>query len=110
MQLVSSGDTIFSYYYSLIQHLGTATGRAVTTTKPANLGDPGQWDHEGWRVPVDWRPLVTPLNPRELMCDIEPYLPAKYSPLQKSGKGLQAVYLAHLPDLMAKVLLDNITA
>ena len=39
MRLVSEGDMIFSYYNSLIQYLGTATGKATAATKPANLAN-----------------------------------------------------------------------
>jgi hypothetical protein len=40
------------------------------------------------------------------MATIEPTLPAKYSPLQKNGNGLQGVYLAAVPDGMAAVLIE----
>src|SRR5262249_8686130 len=41
-----------------------------------------------------------PLRPKDHLSRIRPLLPAKYSPLQETGDGLQSVYLASLsPDL-----------
>jgi hypothetical protein len=108
MCLVRAGDTIFSYYDSSIRNIGTATGQAISTTKPANLGEPGQWDSDGWQVSVNWRTIGSPLNPRSIIQHLVPYLPRKYSPLQRNGNGLQGVYLALLPEAMARILLNNI--
>src|SRR5947208_6549991 len=109
MRLVREGDTVFSYYNSLLQYIGVATGQATTAKKPVNLGQPGQWDSDGWHVPVNWRPLG-PLNPREIIEELRPHLPARYSPLRKDGQGLRGVYLTRLPDSMAQVLLSNVQA
>jgi putative restriction endonuclease len=108
MRRVQVGDIIFSYYHGLIQNLGTATGQATAAKKPANLGQPGQWDPDGWQVPVNWRAIAMPLNPRNIIDRLVPYLPKKYSPLQRDGNGLQGVYLAHLPEPMARVLLADL--
>ena len=108
MRLVRTGDAVFSYYHSLVQHVGIATGQATSVKKPANLGEPGQWDPDGWHVPVNWRAIRLPLNPREIIQDLRPYLPPRYSPLQKNGNGLQGVYLTRIPEPMAQILLENI--
>lgn len=39
-----------------------------------------------------------------------PLLPARYSPLQANGHGLQGVYLAEVPELMAQALIGIIGA
>jgi hypothetical protein len=41
---------------------------------------------------------------------LRPLLPSRYSPLQPSGNGLQSVYLAPLPDMMAEALVALIGA
>src|SRR5947208_11772144 len=82
MRLVRQGDTIFSYYNALVQYVGVATGQATSAKKPVNLGNPGQWDPDGWTVPVKWQAMNAPLNPREIIEELRPHLPGKYSPLQ----------------------------
>jgi putative restriction endonuclease len=107
MQLVRANDEIFSYFSGFVQYVGVATGPAISAKKPANFGQPDQWDPDGWYVPVDWR-TVGPINPREIIEPLRPHLPPKYSPLQSNGNGLQGVYLARLPEAMAQVLLAQI--
>jgi putative restriction endonuclease len=41
---------------------------------------------------------------------LRPLLPSRYSPLQPSGNGLQSVYLASLPDILAEALVALIGA
>ena len=41
---------------------------------------------------------------------LSPFLPAKYSPLQASGQGLQSVYLTAVPDSLADALVQMIGA
>ena len=105
---VHAGDTIFSYYDASLRNIGTATAQAFSARKPANLGEPGQWDPDGWQVPVNRRAIRPPLNPRDIIEELIPHLPPKYSPIQKNGKGLQGVYLACVPESMAEILLDKI--
>jgi hypothetical protein len=105
---VKSGDIVFSYYHQRIQHVGVASGTAVTATKPVNFGEPGQWDNEGWQVPVKWRTVPTPFRPREFIQILRPHLPRKYSPLRQDGYGLQGVYLASIPSAMAGAILERL--
>src|SRR3954447_12276678 len=84
MREVRIGEEIFSYYNSLIQYSGVATGEATRQRKPANFGQLDQWDTDGWYVPVEWH-AVGPINPRDIIELLRPHLPAKYSPLQSSG-------------------------
>jgi len=58
MRLVRIGDKIFSYYNSLVQYVGTATGEAIAARKPATLVDPANGTLKAGRsrfigVPLD---------------------------------------------------------
>jgi hypothetical protein len=50
--------------------------------------------------------LETPLHPKSHIARIRPLLPKKYSPLRKSGDGIQSVYLAEVPAGLAILLLE----
>jgi hypothetical protein len=45
------------------------------------------------------------MRPKDHIELLRPLLPARYSPLQANGNGLQSVYLAEVPALMADVLI-----
>src|SRR3546814_14102654 len=66
------------------------------------------WDNIGWRVDVRFAELRGPIKPAEHMAQLAPLLPDRYAPLQKSGGGLQGVYLTLLPDDFATALADLI--
>ena len=51
---------------------------------------------EGWFVSVDYCVLNNQIRPKDHAAILRPFLPAKYSPLQESGDGLQSVYLAEV--------------
>src|SRR2546421_11789476 len=42
MRLVREGDTVFSYYNSLLQYIGVATGLATTAKKPVSQSRPAR--------------------------------------------------------------------
>ena len=108
MRLAEPGDVVFSFYDQHIQHFGIVQSRAVTAPKPTEFARAGHyWSEEGWLVPVQWRGLPSPYRPKDIISVLRPLLPAKYSPLQQSGDGLQSVYLAAVPEPMARVLLDQ---
>lgn len=108
MKSVAPGDMIFSYANQKIGHVGQALGRAIEATKPLEFGSRGDvWSDSGWLVRVHWWPLAVPIRPKDFIEELIPTLPAKYSPLQKNGDGLQSVYLAAIPDEMAQVLLSK---
>jgi putative restriction endonuclease len=110
MRLADSGDIVFSYYTSRIQKVGVVLRTAVTSRKPTEFGTAGSnWSDEGWLVPVEWHDVPTVIRPREILQELLPVLPDKYSPLNpETGDGLQAVYLASVPDEMASILLKNV--
>ncbi len=108
MHEVSVGDVIFSFCDTRIKAIGVAVGRAETSSKP-DFGSAGaSWSKEGWLVPVEFKELRSQTRPKDHIVLIRPHLPAKYSPLQSSGDGLQSVYLAEIPARMADVLAELI--
>src|SRR5688572_26168103 len=97
MRDVSPGDVVFSFCNTLIKAVGVVTGRAQTGPKP-DFGTAGlNWSREGWFVPVDYWEFESPIRPKDHIAILRPFLPARYSPLQITGDGLQSVYLAELP-------------
>src|SRR5438046_1774587 len=92
---------------SAFSTLGSSKAVLLRPRSRPNLQEPGTTGTRGWLVPVQWRALPLPYRPKDIISVLKPLLPAKYSPLQQSGDGLQSVYLAAVPEPMAKVLLDQ---
>lgn len=108
MTKVKPGDIVFSFYGAQISYLGVITSYGYSSPKP-DFGTAGNaWDRDGWMVNVDYRTVKNKIRPRDYIEQIRPYLPSKYSPLQKSGDGNQGVYLAHIPENLANTLLELI--
>jgi hypothetical protein len=108
MREVSHGDVVFSFCDTRIKAIGVVTGSAQTGPTP-DFGTAGwNWSREGWFVPVDYCVLDHQIRPKDHIEILRPLLPSKYSPLQKSGDGLQSVYLAELPQALADVLIGLI--
>ena len=94
---------MFSFCDTRIKAVGVVTGGAQTGPKP-DFGSAGlNWSKEGWFVPVDYCILNNQIRPKDHAAILRPFLPAKYSPLQESGDGLQSVYLAEVPRALASV-------
>lgn len=108
MREVATGDIIFSFCDTYIKAIGIAVGGAETSPKPDFGAAGGNWSKEGWLVPVEFRELKARMRPKNHIGRIAPHLPAKYSPLQSSGDGLQSVYLAEVPQPLADVLIELI--
>jgi hypothetical protein len=104
MKSVEPGDIIFSFADQRIGHVGVATDRAATSSKPDFGGKGENWNQEGWLIPVTWTRMMVPVRPKTLIDHLRPTLPAKYAPLTQDGNGLQSVYLAAIPEPMARVL------
>ncbi len=108
MQEVSPGDIVFSFCDTRIKAIGVVTGGTQTGPKP-DFGSAGlNWSQEGWFVPLDYCVLSTQIRPKDHAAILRPFLPAKYSPLQGSGAGLQSVYLAEVPQPLADALIGLI--
>lgn len=108
MQNVEVGDAIFSFYNTRIRAIGIATGQVKTAPKP-DFGDTGaNWSKDGWLIPVEFTELINRIRPKDHIKLLLPYLPEKYSPLQKNGNGLQAAYLTSVPLSIADILIQLI--
>jgi hypothetical protein len=111
MREVAPGDLVFSYRDAQIVALGTAASFCRDAPKPAEFGVSGaNWDDAGWKVHVAYMELPHALRPKDHLGRIRPLLPAKYSPLQETGDGLQSVYLASLPQDLGELLLELLRA
>jgi hypothetical protein len=108
MREVSPGDVVFSFYDTRIQAVGVVAAVAQTGPKPDFGAAGSNWSHEGWYVPVDYCGLNNPIRPKDHVDILRPFLPAKYSPLQPNGDGLQSVYLAAVPEPLAQALIGLI--
>ena len=105
MREVAPGDLVFSFRKTLIQAIGVASDYCFEAPKPADFGEVGkQWDRIGWKVPVHWTMLDNRIRPASHMVTLSGHLPSKYSPLRGNGNGLQSVYLAEVPESMAREL------
>ena len=104
------GDVVFSYAFAKIGQIGLVESLAETAPKPPEFGSTGEyWGDNGWLVRVNWQPLQQPLEPREHFELIQPLLPERYSPINKtSGRGNQGVYLAGLDDALGHLLIKLI--
>jgi putative restriction endonuclease len=105
MMLVRPGDVVFSFCDTRIRAIGRVLGAAETATKPDFGAAGGYWDSEGWYVPVEFTELRSSIRPKDIIDDLRPHLPKKYSPLQDTGDGLQGVYLASVSIGFADALL-----
>lgn len=111
MREVAPGDLIFSFVDARILAIGTAVSYCYESPKPLEFGDAGSnWEKIGWRVQVSFASLVHRIRPKDHIDILRSLLPAKYSALQRSGNGLQSVYLTEVPDLMAEAIIGLIGA
>jgi len=102
MREVAPGDLIFSFTDTRIFALGIAQSYCWKSPKPLEFGNSGQnWEDIGWRVKVRFTELANKVHPKDHIEILRPFLPDKYSPLQRSGSGLQSVYLTDVPMVLA---------
>ena len=109
MREVAPGDVIFSFKDTYICAIGIAQSYCWESPKPLEFGNAGQnWENVGWKVTVRFTELVHKIRPKEHINLLRPFLPAKYSPLQDNGNGIQSVYLTEVPEDMAGALIGLI--
>lgn len=99
------GDVVISYA-SKVSYIGVVTQSASKAPKPKNFGSAGEsWGNTGWRVPVTWSALPSPVSTIDHIGVLRDRLPASYSPLQHAnGHGNQGCYLAEIShDLYSKI-------
>jgi hypothetical protein len=106
MRGVSPGDIVFSFAGTRIAAIGIIQSTAYESPKPPEFGTAGpNWSHIGWKVAVQYFKISNPMRPADHMNSIGPLLPAKYSPLQSTGRGNQGVYLTSVSDALAAELI-----
>ncbi len=92
LEKIEPGDLIFSFVDSRIVSIAMAETRAITAPKP-DFGVAGlNWQNDGWHVEVDYYDLPNPVRPKDYIEQIAPILDEKYSPLNRSGNGVQAYF------------------
>jgi putative restriction endonuclease len=106
MTRVLPGDIVYSFADAAICAVGIVLGRAHEAIKPAEVAVAGdQWDKVvGWKVPVRFRRLDTPLRPKDHAAELAVVLPEKHSPIRASGDRNPSVYLGSVPPAMADTL------
>jgi hypothetical protein len=105
MREVSPGDIVFSFSDTVIAAIGIAQSYCWESPKPAEFGNTGEyWEDVGWKVLVQFTRLNRRVRPKEHIEVLRPLLPARYSPLQANGNGIQSVYLTELPPSLAETL------
>jgi hypothetical protein len=106
MTRVLPGDIVYSFADAAIVAIGMVLGRAREASKPAEVAvDGDQWDYlVGWKVPVRFRRLDTPLRPKDHAAELAAVLPEKHSPIRASGDRNPIVYLGSVPPAMADTL------
>lgn len=107
MTEVRPGDLVFSFCDTRIKAIGVAQGAAQSATKPDFGSVGGQWDEDGWYVPVEFEEASNPVRPKDFIDELRPHLGSKYGPLQGDGNGKQAVYLAEISEAFAKIVLQK---
>ena len=111
MREVSPGDVVFSFADTVIAAIGIAQSYCWESPKPPEFGTTGEyWENVGWKVRVQFTPLVHRVRPKDHMGVLLPVLPPRYAPLQANGNGIQSVYLTELPPPFAEVLAGLIGA
>ena len=90
---------------TLIAYVGVAQSFCWESPKPTEFGTAGQyWENIGWKVRVQFTPVVQRVRPKDHMRSSGPWHPPGYGPLQANGDGKQGVYLTELPLPFAEVL------
>lgn len=110
MREVAPGDVVFSFSDARIRAFGITQSHAYECPKPDFGGAGRNWDLIGWRVDVRFHEVAKPYRPKDWMPRLAPLLPARYSPLQRNGRGLQGVYLASIPRALAEALAELLGA
>jgi putative restriction endonuclease len=90
-----------------VKAFGVARSHAYEAPKPEEFGSTGRnWDKIGWRVEVSFHRIRASFRPADWIEQWRPLLPERYSPLQRDGRGVQAIYLTELPRPLAHALAD----
>lgn len=109
MREVAPGDLVFSFVDTRIFAIGAVASYCYESPKPAEFGGVGMnWGNIGWRVRVNFTPLLNKIRPKDHIEVLRRVLPSRYSPLQGSGNGIQSIYLTEIPVSFAEILIGLI--
>jgi len=109
MRAVIPGDLVFSFQGTYIRAIGLIQSFAYSLPKPAEFGGIGaNWANTGWCVNVNYHHLDNQIRPVDHIELLASHLPERYSPLQKTGRGNQSVYLTIVPSNLADQLIQII--
>jgi putative restriction endonuclease len=109
MREVAPGDIIFSFQGTYIRAISIAQSHCYEAPKPSEFGTSGEgWSDIGWKIEARYFLLNNQIRPADEMAILLPLLPERYSPLQSSGKGKQAVYLTIIPENLATAIVGLI--
>ncbi|MER9411637.1 HNH endonuclease signature motif containing protein [Mesorhizobium sp. M0589] len=96
MRRATPGDLVLSFFGQAVRYIGRVAEFAFTAPKPPEFKNTGaNWNEEGWLLPVYWAPLLPTVRPSDIIGELGPLLPPRYSPIDpNSGSGRQNAYLA----------------
>jgi putative restriction endonuclease len=105
MREAAPGDLVFSFADTKILAIGVVQSYCFESPKPLEFGSAGQnWENIGWKVNVNFTRLLNQVRPKDHIDLVRKALPARYSPLQQHGNGIQSIYLTEVPENLAAVL------
>jgi putative restriction endonuclease len=101
---IRPGDMVFSFVDAHVAAIGVVQRTAEPMIKPDFGAQGDDWADLGWCVETEFIELESPFKPSDLMSQIGPLLPEKYSPIQHAtGKGNQ-IYLTEIPARLGDLL------
>jgi putative restriction endonuclease len=100
---------IFSYVKRELVAVSVAKSRAYAAVRPAEFRRSPSWHSKGRRVDVSYQLVDPPVAIADILVDLLPLMPDKYSPLSPKGTGYQG-YLFPLPGPAGRFLLDIVGA
>ncbi|MEQ8299385.1 MAG: HNH endonuclease signature motif containing protein [Hyphomonas sp.] len=113
MARVVPGDVIISFANATISDIGVARSSAASAALPTAYITVGEnWDRgDGWLVPVDWLSLEQTVRPQDIIAQLGPLLPERYSPVRpENGHGNQAAYLSQVSQEVLDLILSKVSA
>lgn len=96
MSEVKPGDGVVSYWQGKLQGVGVVAEMPQVAAKPVYRARES-WSNDGWLVDVSFSAFSHPFEPRSYIDQIQPLLPAKYSPLTVAGTGKE-LYLTEISE------------
>jgi putative restriction endonuclease len=109
MTQVQPGDVIFSYVNQAIKAISIAKSVAVQSLRPIEFSNQELWKQDGFRIDAEYRDIEPPLQLSQVVSQLQPLLPSRYSPLTRNGTGVQG-YLFGIPPAAGQLLLNRIDA